>query len=128
MSIVDGLDSSWLSHSPQEGINSPYGLQDFEIVWSRLYPFLERCGYSIKLDRYKPDWVGSWVGRRNVKPERCPDCRPWNVSDHFLRNSLSIKPDSLLATREEYYTGKQKFRHNASHPQGSNQSRRALNT
>ncbi|KAJ7502453.1 kinase-like domain-containing protein [Mycena galericulata] len=60
------------------------GLGPLEIFWRERQPWLEERGYMLR-PRYKPGWVGSWVGTNKD---------PWNCEDG-VSDSVGVVIDAI---------------------------------
>ncbi|KZT52427.1 kinase-like protein [Calocera cornea HHB12733] len=74
-----GIPHRPLSHDPDstiavtcEDVNAPFDLNVGEKKWSLLYTALDQHGYILR-ERYRPGWVGSWVGKWWKRASKCED-------------------------------------------------------
>lgn len=59
------------------------GLTDVEKEWCEIEPWLEEHGYRLR-PRYRPGWIPSWRGKKNVQWRKCEDGQRMLVRDLII--------------------------------------------
>jgi hypothetical protein len=87
-----------------EPLPGPTARNDAELKWTSLYPFLHSKGYELR-DRYRPDWVPSWISNPKLCMYDCDDSRTALVRAKSIALRFLFAHEYPEASRFGCYTG-----------------------